>query len=408
MTTLEDVTAGYRKWMHLPDPEVLYVNLAAVAANHLQGDPVWLMNVGPPGSGKTETLNGISKLPNTYLVATVTEAALLSGTPKKDTAAGSKGGLLREVGDFGILILKDFTSILSMNRDARANVLAALREIYDGSWTRLIGTDGGRALHWEGKIGVIAGCTPIIDSHHAVISSLGERFTFYRLPKVDGDAQAERAMANFGKEQQMRAELADITTRFFAERHGINLPMRDLYDTEQKRIIDLANIGVRCRSAIERDNHTREILLIPQPEAPGRMAGVLRRMLAGLDVIGVDAETTWRILSKLALDSMPALRRASIDHLLTGQPGEPFTTSQIAEAIEHPTNTTRRALEDLTGFGIVTRHPGGNGNPDRWQLSKWSRSRWPTGGVPEMSNPSYYSELMNNNKTGTVQAEAAS
>mgnify|MGYP003466777145 CR=1 FL=1 len=40
--------------------------------------------------------------------------------------------------------LKDFGSILSMHRDARGAVLAALREIYDGSWSRSIGVDGGR------------------------------------------------------------------------------------------------------------------------------------------------------------------------------------------------------------------------------------------------------------------------
>ena len=33
-----------------------------------------------------------------------------------------------------------------MNRDTRAKVLAALREVYDGRWDRNVGTDGGRTL----------------------------------------------------------------------------------------------------------------------------------------------------------------------------------------------------------------------------------------------------------------------
>jgi hypothetical protein len=155
------------------------VPLGAVAANLMKGDPVWVMVVGPPSGGKTESINAIASLPYVRLGATLTEAALLSGTPKKQKAAGSKGGLLREIGDFSMLTLKDFTSILAMNRDQRGQLLAALREIFDGSWTRNVGTDGGRTLTWSGKLGLIAGCTAAIDRHHGVMSVMGERFLLY-------------------------------------------------------------------------------------------------------------------------------------------------------------------------------------------------------------------------------------
>ena len=114
-------------------------------------DPTWMILVGAAGSGKTEMLSAAARLPGVHVVGSLTEAALLSGTPRKDTASGASGGLLREIGEHGILVLKDFGSILSMHREARGAVLAALREIYDGSWTRLVGVDGGRRLHWEGR-----------------------------------------------------------------------------------------------------------------------------------------------------------------------------------------------------------------------------------------------------------------
>jgi hypothetical protein len=96
-----------------------------------------------------------------------------------------------------------------MNRDARAQTLAALREVYDGSWTRLVGTDGGRALEWKGKVGFVGGVTPTIDRHHAVMGAMGERFMLYRLPEVDPNIQARRALSHAGHEKQMRRELAD-------------------------------------------------------------------------------------------------------------------------------------------------------------------------------------------------------
>jgi hypothetical protein len=71
--------------------------------------------------------------------------------------------------------LKDFTSIIDMHCDARAEVLAALRELYDGRWDRSVGAEGGRTLTWEGRLGLIAGCTTAIDSAHSVISIMGTR-----------------------------------------------------------------------------------------------------------------------------------------------------------------------------------------------------------------------------------------
>lgn len=190
--TIVEVLETFRKWLYLPDKGMVYVSLAAVAANHFESDPVWLMSVGPPSGGKTEVIFAIATLPNVHMAATLTEASLLSGTPKKQSV--DKGGLLREIGDFGILCLKDFSSVLSMNRDQRAQLLAALREIYDGSWTRHVGVDGGRTLTWAGKLGLVGGCTTVIDSHHGVMSVMGERFILYRLPTIDPAKQAERAL----------------------------------------------------------------------------------------------------------------------------------------------------------------------------------------------------------------------
>jgi len=175
---VETAVSVFQSWLHLPDPAPLLAAVGAVAANRLEADPVWLVLVGPPGGGKSEVLGALNGLADVYPTATLTEAALLSGTPKKERDNGAKGGLLREIGDFGIVLCKDFGSVLNMNRDTRAAVLAALREVYDGSWTRHVGTDGGLTLHWRGKVGLVAGCTPTIDRHHAVMSAMASASSF--------------------------------------------------------------------------------------------------------------------------------------------------------------------------------------------------------------------------------------
>src|SRR5688572_2058880 len=96
---IAEVHAAFQRWLYLPDPGVVSVTLGAVAANLLEGRPVWLLHVGAPGSGKTEVLNSLSGLPNIYRAATLTESSLLSGTPKREKAADAKGGLLRQIGE---------------------------------------------------------------------------------------------------------------------------------------------------------------------------------------------------------------------------------------------------------------------------------------------------------------------
>jgi hypothetical protein len=113
--------------------------------------------------------------------ATITPAGLLSGTPKKQQVKGAKGGLLQQIGDFGIIVLKDFGSVWSMRADNKAETLAALREVFDGSWTRHLGTDGGKTLSWQGKVGLIFGATGVIDAHYSVIGAMGDRFLLSRL-----------------------------------------------------------------------------------------------------------------------------------------------------------------------------------------------------------------------------------
>jgi hypothetical protein len=372
--------ATFREWLHLPDPGGLYVTLATVAANRAAGDPVWLLMVSPPGGGKTEMLSPLVRLPDVKAAATLTEAALLSGTPKRDRDKASKGGLLREIGDFGILVAKDFGSVLSMHRDARASVLAALREIYDGTWTRHVGTDGGRTLEWSGKIGLIAGCTPAIDSHHAVIGSMGERFVMYRLPPTDADSQVRRALAHVGREKAMRQALGEAVTAAL-EVATPELLVEPASTDATERLVSISTLAVRCRSAVERDSYSREVQLIPEPEAPARLALVLLRLLNGLRAIGVDEGTSWALVTKCALDSMPSLRRAILGALLARDAAA--ATSEIAERVRYPTNTARRALEDLTAHGIAERHVQGPGQADLWQATAWTRQRWLT--VPEMS-----------------------
>jgi hypothetical protein len=46
--TFDQTLAVFTRWLILPDPTPVYALLGTVAANLLEGDPVWLGIIGPP------------------------------------------------------------------------------------------------------------------------------------------------------------------------------------------------------------------------------------------------------------------------------------------------------------------------------------------------------------------------
>ena len=110
-------------------------------------------------------------------------------------------------------------------------------------------------------------------------------------------------------------------------------------------MVALASLVARSRSAVERDRYTRDILLIPDAEAPTRLLVELAKLFAGLITVGTSNTEAWRIIRKVRMDCLPATRRLVLTHLAPTK--DKMDTKTIAIALGYPTNTTRRACEDL-------------------------------------------------------------
>jgi hypothetical protein len=365
-STIDQTLAVFERWLLLKDSTPVLAVLGALAANYLPGDPVWLGLIAPPSSAKTEILNATSLLKDAVQAATVTPAGLLSGTPKKQRDKGAKGGLLQQIGEFGILVLRDFGSVLSMHPETKAEILAALREIYDGHWVRHLGTDGGRTLAWKGKLGLIFAVTGVIDSHHAVIGSMGDRFLFSRMAPTPGRAQFNRALSHVGATTTlMRQELAKAVAQLFVGRRA---EPRPISDEEASRIGDAISLVVRLRGAVERDRQKREIDAVYGAEGTARVGLALERLVAGLDTLGVDRKTAMDVALSVAMDSVPPQRRAAYECVC--RHGN-VSTADVAVELALPTNTARRILEDLTAYRLLERQSLGQGHADVWVRANW-------------------------------------
>jgi hypothetical protein len=383
----------FGKWLYIKDSAPIIVVAATVVANLADGDPVWLLLVEPPSCGKTEIL--ISTMGLEYIVpaATITEASLLSGTPPRDRARGATGGLMRQIGAAGILLCKDFTSVLSQNKDTAKAAVAALREIYDGRWDRPIGSAGAKVMHWDGKCGFLGGVTPSYDRFSVVTAGLGDRFLLLRMPTPKADAQASAALNAAQQETVMRAELAEAMCGLI---NGADLDRvcASLRDDEEHRLKTLAIFAARARTVVERDGYTGDLLAMPGTEGPARPLKQMRQLYGGLAAVGADENARWRILRRVALSCPPAIRLPLLRQLVSD--GEQWqSTAAVAEAAGLVTRTATRHLDDLTLLKLAerTKHPpedrtgvtvkggpradGSDTRPNWWRASGWLRSNWP-------------------------------
>jgi hypothetical protein len=345
--TLEQAHAVFTKWLGADyDTDALDAVLATLAAEQLDGDPLWLLLISGPGNAKTETVQAAAGVGAIVTSTISSDAGLLSATPAKERAKGANGGLLRLLEPRGVLVVKDVTSILSMDRNLRGTVLAALREVHDGAWYRDVGTDGGRRLQWKGRIAVIGAVTTAWDAAHAVVSTMGDRFVLIRMDSTTGRMPAGRkAIRNTGDERTMRAELAAAVTGVVA---GMDRGAITVTDVESDRILEAADLVTLARTGVEYD-YRGDVIDAHAPEMPTRFAKQLAQVMRGAVAIGVDRPDALRLAIRCARDSMPPLRLLIIDDLAT----HPHSTaSDVRKRINKPRATVDRQLQALHMLGV--------------------------------------------------------
>ena len=363
--TFAEYDAAIRKWMLLSDPGIVKLLPALYVANCLKDrDPVWMMVIGPSGGGKTELLGMMLDMPFMYPVSLLTPNTFLSGFP------GTKDASLLPKVSGKIMQFKDWTSILSMNKDARNEIMGQLREIFDGSLKKPFGN--GKVAEWKGKVGIIAGCTPAVDLAMQMQASLGERFIQYRIAMPDRLEVARRCMDNTKDAKIMRIEMKNA---FFAFMKSVQTETvtEELPEEVKEKIIHVANVATLARSGIIRDlGFKKEVVYVPSPEMPTRIVQQLTTIGTSLMIVngGKYEPADMDILTKIAMDSIPQTNRMVMEAVAkkTWQ-----TTSDIAVSVGYPTSPIHMYLENLAMLGVVKRIRAkdageGMGSGDRWEM----------------------------------------
>ena len=246
-----------------------------------------------------------------------------------------------------MLVIKDVTSILSADRNTRATVLAAIREIYDGHWERNVGTDGGQTLTWKGRIVIVGAVTTAWDTAHAVVAAMGDRFVADPRRQQHGRiAAGTQAIRNTGSEVQMREELAAAVGGLVAHASTDDVPMSD---DESMQLVKAADIVTMARTAVERD-YQGDVIDAHAPEMPTRFAKQLAQMLRGGVAIGMTREDAMRLAIRCARDSIPPLRREILLDVAANPEARP---GEVRARIDKPWRTTQREMEALHMLSLL-------------------------------------------------------
>lgn len=372
--TLPDVMKTFKKWLHLANTDGILLMLGCVVSQSMDGPPVWVFLVGPPGSAKTALLASLNDYDNVYSTSSLTVHALISGANFKENSDPS---LIPKL-DGKVMVVKDFTSIMAMRDAEKDEIFGILRDAFDGRCGKIFGN--GVERHYVSRFTILAAVTPRIYDLSSNHSALGERFLKFsvgdNLVHASEEAIIAKAIGNINSEAEMNREFQDVVHQFLKRTVRTDVIPSIPKDIE-KKIIALAMWGARMRGSVSRDMYKNDIITSrPSAEIGSRLGIQLAKLGKALAMIhgrGAVSEDDFRLLKKTMLDTIPQRNEDIFRHMLKACPTSKDTTTaaQIALATRYPVATVQRLLQDMDVLDIVTK--SGTTMKFQWTLSTYIR-----------------------------------
>lgn len=393
--SLQDVFTTFDKWLYLESMDAIIITLAVHISQQIDGPPVWLFLVGPPGSAKTETLTSLAQVPNVYMTSTLTPHALISGANWKDNVDPS---LIPRL-DGKVMVIKDFTSILAMRDVEKDEIFGILRDAYDGRCGKVFGT--GIERTYESRFTVLAAVTPRIHDLSQQHTSLGERFLKFAVGdnlvhSAEEDIIA-RAIENISQDTEMKAELQDVVHAFVTRQLTVSQKhIPAIPPPLKKAIIRLSRFGARMRGTVSRDNYKSDIMTSrPSAEVGSRLGVQLAKLAKALAIVLGNKEVglrEYQLVAKTMVDTIPQrtedVLRAMLE--LCPTPRDYVTAAQVANKCKYPIATVSRILQDMNVLEIVSRI--GTSYKHQWTLTPYIRDTIASAGLyghplPSLAQP---------------------
>ncbi len=396
-TSFLAVIKDFRKaGIHLTDNfiDAILVTIATAISVRVPGDSVWLFLVGPPGSGKTLSIDSFQKCPDHgVFLSKLSAQSLVSGYRTGD---GTDPSLLPTLNG-KCLFVKDYTAIKAMPTTQQEELYGILRDCYD-KHVRIIYGNGEQREYGEGKPGgpidfsMVAGVTDVIHGDNR--ATLGERFLKFEILCEDYDPELQIRAAITNVVELIRGDdLVQESMSAFVQHLTDNLNVDKLPTVPQwvqERLIAIAQIAAYLRATVHRTG--ADMTYRPRPEIGTRLAKQLVKMGRSLAyVLGkktIDQEV-YRLMEKLAFDTVVGWSLEIVRHLISLlQKDTGCSALEISTALQVSKTFINRKLNDLRELRVVeyvnapTLKPG---HPTHlWRINPDFLTLWKTAKVGDL------------------------
>lgn len=354
--TLKEIKDLYNETYYMIDDWVIDLIIAVTLGGKMPGDPIWLMVIGGSSSGKSELINIVGQVDYVHQISNLTENSFLSGVGK----SGDEHSLLHQIGTTGVIVMKDFTSILTMRDDRKDVILGQMREIFDGYITKKTGNQK-EVNEWRGKLNFIGGVTDSIYSTTEKSTAMGPRFINYVMPTLNRDQRLkmlEISSHNMDDIKQKRFAIQVAVKEFIEEKIAtIPLKLKDIDAEFKYQLMVVSDFVAQSRTATERD-YRGVLNLINSSELATRLFGQFYKLAQYFVYLSDEEELNnnyKKLIIKLCLDSIQKQRRLCLRELSRY---DYVTPKGLGHLLRYPTKTTRVWLEDLNALGICERASG--------------------------------------------------
>lgn len=375
--SLQDIYTTMRKWLFLASTDPIDVMLSVVISNKLEGDPLWLFLVSPPGGAKTEILSSLITSPDIYFTSSLTPHALISGA---SWTSGSDPSLIPKLNG-KILAIKDFTSIMSKRDTEKEEIFGILRDAFDGRCSKVFGN--GVVRKYESKFTILSAVTPAIYELSHSHQALGERFLKYtmgsNLLHISEEDIVLRSINNLNRETTMRKEMSETVQGFLyhlmkdIDSGVATVPV--IPDQIKTQLVSLAMFCARMRGTVARDKYRPDMINSkPSAEVGSRLGKQLAKfcisyaMIRGLKEV---TEKEYAVCKKIALDTISQRNEDVLKELYkeVGSKSGTIRTRQLSFLTCYPHSTISRILSDMQMLEIVSRV--GKANSYEWKISDY-------------------------------------
>lgn len=363
----EEVEEKVRQLLPSSQTALKLVLAVAVSSNFQNPLMLWLLLVGVPSSGKTDLVRLIKDASVAYYLDNLTQNAFISG--ERATRSNKVYDLLPLL-DKKCLIIKDWTSIFSLDEKMTKKLLGDLVGIYDKEFTKFSSRRGN--ISYSSSFSQLGCITPAtLNRHTSYMNMVGPRFLCYTMPPTTFEEKNLIYKLIFSNKDR---SLVEKETRLYVSSYlnqlvQQNPDIKPLSQEKQEYLRLAAQLMSNCRGIVllqstsfkneeGKDVKYYEVLDI-QIEEPWRAIQQLislSRYLAfivGKNEVGVEE---LGIIKEVVISSMPADRSQAL-RVIKEQRGT-ITAKELADLSEKSTKTSRRLLDELTALKALEKIKG--------------------------------------------------